>query len=448
MLVAFSGGLDSTVLLHAAVSAMGAARVVAAHVHHGLQPAADAWPDHCAGVAGALGVRFECLRLATAPGRGDSVEAWARTQRYRALIELARRIDAAALLTAHHADDQVETLLMRIARGTGPEGLAGIRAEGRIDGVTLLRPLLALHRRDLEEHARRHGLAWIEDPTNADGARLRNAIRLGVLPAIDAAAPGFRANLLRLAGGLDDTLRAAAELAAIDLDAARMPDGAALDGTRVAALDRTRLAALPAHRCRAALRAWLAGLGARPPSEAKLAEIERQLVAAQGPYGWVKHDGWHLRRDRHLVDAQPADAGAAPGAAPQALGIHWRGEAEMALAGFGGRLLFELGPAGEGVSAEWLRGHPLRVTPWASAARLRPRQGGSSRTLKNLFQERAVPAWARAGMPLVWAGDRVLYAAGIGMDRGDWPEAGARVSLRWAPAPGDPRSAFCAASRV
>lgn len=465
--VACSGGLDSTVLLDAAARASAGRSVpfglVAVHVHHGLQPTADDWPAHCARQSAALGVPFECQRLQTRPARGDSVEAWARQQRYAALADAARRLGALAVLTAHHADDQAETLLMRIARGTGVHGLAGIQETGLQAGVRVLRPLLALPRSALRDYAERCGLAWVEDPSNRDTRALRNAIRHRVLPAIDEAAPAFRRNLTRLAARLSEAREAVDALARIDL-AAAVPSGApgqgaAVSGTPGSAgepdasgapvlLDASVLAALPAARRAAAFRLWIGVLGARPPTQARLDEMQRQLLPGTGAYGCVVHEGIELRRYRHWLQAgrlashSAAGGGGLSGAAAAVPGrLTWQGEPSLALPGFEGRLHFDAvsrgGPPGHGgVGAAWLQGRALVFGPPNMSARLRPSPGGPSRTLKNLYQARGVPAWERPRLPLVKADGRPLYAAGVGMDCSPgWPTEGPLVRLRWEPCP-------------
>jgi len=436
-LVAYSGGLDSTVLLHATVRVAGPSAVVAVHVHHGLQPAADVWPAHCEARSRELGVAFECARLQGGPARGASLEAWARDERYRALAAIARRLGARAALTAHHADDQVETVLMRLGRGTGIDGLAGIEPATNLAGVAVLRPLLALRRAELAGYARAHALRWIEDPSNADTRRTRNALRHQVLPAIDARMPGFRQHLLDVLPQLRAARDAQAALAAQDLQRARSGAG----------LDRSVLRELPAPRRQAALRAWLRELGLRMPSVAKLLEIDRQLVGARGAYGCVLHQGVALSRDRDAVSALHASQ--RPQAPLPTLELRWREEARIDLPDGHGRLLFEPAPPGEdcAVSARWLTGQPLTVSPGgASSARLRPRRSGHSRALKNLYQERGVPAWLRPLLPLVHAQGRLLYASALGMDCDEaWPAGGECVRIRWEPDDAtDPRWPWCA----
>jgi tRNA(Ile)-lysidine synthase len=389
--VAWSGGLDSTVLLHAAVRLAGPSRVLALHVHHGLQPAADDWVGHCAARAARLGVAFRALRAEGAPRRGDSVERWAREARYRLLLDAAREARAAALLTAHHADDQLETLLLALARGSGLDGLTGIAPRDRREGVALLRPLLGLERTALAADARARGLDWVEDPSNADPAALRQA-----RAAID-------------------------EIAARDLAAARDAAGG---------LDRRPLAALSGPRRAAALRAWIAGLGAAPPSRARLAQIGAQLLDGRAARGEVVHAGWRLARYRDALLAGPAHEPAAT-----ARTLRWRGEARIAL-GRDGELRFE--PVATGLAPDWLAAQSLRIGPAGSAERLRPRAGQPRRTLKNLRQEAGVPPWRREAYPAVWAGSRLLLAAPFGLDRSDdWPSASPGIEIAWAPPPVD-----------
>ena len=427
--VAWSGGLDSTVLLHAAVRLAGPRRVLALHVHHGLQPAADDWVAHCAAGAARLDVAFRALRAQGAPAPGDSVERWAREARYRLLLQAARQARAAALLTAHHADDQLETLLLALARGCGLDGLTGIAERDRRGGVTLLRPLLALGREALAADARARGLAWVEDPSNADPAHARSALRLRVMPVLRDALPGIAGRSHETLGALRQAREALAQVAAHDLEAARDAAGTP---------DRRVLAALSGPRRVAALRAWIAGLGVPPPSRARLAEIESQLLDGRGARGEVMHAGLRLARYRDALHAGPAWV---PAVAPRWL--RWSGEARI-----------PLGPDGElrfatvmtGLCPGWLAMQPLRVGPAGAAERLRPRAGQPRRTLKNLRQEAGVPPWRRDAYPAVWVGARLLLAAPFGRDRSDdWPSASPGVELEWAPA-SDAGAAFSDAS--
>lgn len=446
-------------LLQAAVEVLGPERCIAGHVHHGLQAAADEWPEHCARQAERLGVRFECIRLDGSPSTGDSVEQWARDRRYRALAALARRSGASCLMTAHHRDDQVETLLMRIARGTGIDGLAGIRGERLMDAVVVARPFLGLDRSTLEECARVWACRWIEDPSNLDTALLRNAIRHRLLPMLDEVVPAFRSNLVRLSGHLEAARRAVSDLAALDLEQARVAavrrraatrtvDSSGIEALAQDALDAETLSVLPSHRRHGALRAWIASQGLSPPAERRLLEIDRQLLRPGSTSAAVRHDDVVLRLELGGVfvdlDGTPwGDVGAG------VVRLRWQGEASIDLPKFGGRLCFESVPgaverpgiAGPGVSSDWLRTVALDIGRAPNRSRLRPTPGGRTRTLKNLYQEARVPPSSRWRLPSVLVGDRVLYASGVGMDRSpDWPCEGVLVRLRWVACASDERA--------
>lgn len=196
LVLACSGGLDSLAALEilARLRPSLGHTLAVAHVEHGLWPGNAAAVEHVAAAAQAHGLDFACERLNLE--HGADLEHRARTARYAALHRLRLELGGALLATAHHADDQAETLLMRMARGCGPEALAGIRAH-RDDAV--VRPLLGLARADLRKLADALGLSWIEDVSNADTAFLRNRLRHDVLPVLEAALPGATAGLARTA---------------------------------------------------------------------------------------------------------------------------------------------------------------------------------------------------------------------------------------------------------
>ena len=437
--IAFSGGLDSSVLLHGAVRVFGASSVVAVHVHHGLQAVADEWPAHCLAQASALGAQFECVRLSGPPPRGVNVEAWAREHRYRALAQVARRVGASAVLTAHHQDDQFETVLMRMARGTGIDGLGGIEPRIELAGCEVLRPLLSLPRSALRAFALAHALAWVEDPTNADGKRTRNVVRHVVLPQLEACEPGFRRQLaasVERARALRQTRR---EQAMQDLARAGAVRPGETVGAGSDAFDRRSLALLPARRCDLALREWIRSLGLRAPTAARLREMRRQLVEGSGAHGRVLHEGHWLVRDRDRVRTvdEPMLAEDSGECCAPPLALRWTGEPVLELPRWRGRLQF-IDAAGDepgAVSAHWLRAQTLTLTDGgASSRRLRPAPRAYRRTLKNLYQERGIAAWQRARLPLVFAQQRLLFAAGVGMDCDEaWPRDGKCVRLYWMP---------------
>ena len=180
--VAFSGGLDSTVLLAAICRLTPRPEVRALHIDHGLHPDSGAWEGHCKALAASLGVGFGSLQCPVEPVQGESLEARARAVRYRALAELLA--PGEILVTAHHADDQLETLMLRLMRGTGVKGLRGIAPLQPFGAGFLARPLLAISREDILAAAREWDLEWIEDPSNRDTRFDRNYVRAELIPRI------------------------------------------------------------------------------------------------------------------------------------------------------------------------------------------------------------------------------------------------------------------------
>jgi tRNA(Ile)-lysidine synthase len=472
-LLAFSGGLDSTVLLHALVRVAGPRAVLAVHVRHGLQAAGDAWPQHCVAQAALLGVPCAVVSLPPAQVQGQGLEAWARRERYRVLAAQAAQSGAQAVLTAHHADDQAETVLLRLARGAGVRGLAGMPARRPLSDEAgaplLLRPLLGLTRAQVADYAQRHVLQWVEDPSNANLHHARNRVRLEVMPALSQAVPGAPANLLRAAGHLAEARQVLDEIADADLAAAR----AALVSAEVPVALRRLLAAsvggglhrgpwraLSPARQRLALRGWLEAIGQAPPPLSVLSEAQRQLIQAHAASGEVALAEVTLRRLRDWLWAEPRTS--LPQHLPWPMQAVWQGEAFIALPD--GCLRVSPSRSAAAIPAEALHGQAIQVQAVAASARLRLRPGGMSRSLKHWHQAMGVPVWLRAALPGVFLNGRLLSVAGLGDHHPraaasavpvghETPTPGAvnelaahhgGVLLRWEAPPGDPRHALCA----
>ncbi|KQM79720.1 tRNA lysidine(34) synthetase TilS [Xylophilus sp. Leaf220] len=270
LLVAFSGGADSTALL-AACADRWPGEVRALHVHHGLQSAADGFEARCRSTCTQLGVPLSVRRVDAQAAAGESPENAARKARYEAF-----RLEADAdgwpsaiksIAIAQHADDQAETLLLALSRGAGLPGLACMPQHWRRDGTDYHRPLLAVPGAAVRAWAAARGLAWVEDPTNADEHFTRNRIRARLLPALDAAFPQFRDTFARSAAHAAEAQSVLAEVAAADLAAVGDPPAIAL------------LQGLTAGRRALVLRHWLRTAHGAVPSAAQLAELQRQLVA-------------------------------------------------------------------------------------------------------------------------------------------------------------------------
>ncbi|CAG4892390.1 tRNA lysidine(34) synthetase TilS [Paraburkholderia saeva] len=439
--VAFSGGLDSTSLLDAAVRVAGAARCVALHVHHGLSPHADEWLAHCDAFARERGVTFEARHVDISRESGVSIEAAARDARYRALDEMCVGHDIPAMWLAQHADDQAETVLLQLLRGAGLAGLAAMAPERLAPGARIVRfrPLLHVLRAQLEQYAHARDLSWIDDESNADTRYARNALRHEVLPQLAVHFPGFRDALSRTATHAAAAQRLLDELARIDLQQAARNDARALSRDALLALDDERAINL--------LRYWIRTLGLPAASTARLADALRQLRDVTRDHGMrVDHAGQSLRNYRDEIyweageSAEPADETAID--ARPVSELTWRGESIWRLPQWRGTFVFAEVEADDpdAIAEPLLTRAPLAARSRAGGERMRVDANGSSRTLKNLFQERGVPSWKR-DVPLVFSGDALLFVPLVGINRetatiaADEPEANASRYFRldWRP---------------
>ena len=285
--VAFSGGLDSVVLLHRA-QALWPGAVCALHINHGLQAQAAAFEAHCQRVCAQWGVPLTCAHLNLALRPGDSLEEQARVSRYQALAAAAQQVGAPTVWLAQHADDQAETILLALSRGSGVPGLAGMGARAVHAGWVFERPWLSLRRRELAAVAAALDLPFMDDPTNADTRFSRNRLRHDVLPAAERAFPSMVAALCRTARHCAQANELLAALAQEDLAAVGSPPLLAA------------LRALPGARLANTLRAWLVAEAGRAPSTAQLDELCKQITAAttRGHHihlrvgaGWVNRQG-------------------------------------------------------------------------------------------------------------------------------------------------------------
>jgi tRNA(Ile)-lysidine synthase len=433
--VALSGGLDSMVLLrlaHACARARGLT-LFAFHVHHGLSPNADAWRAHCEAASNELGIPFD-HRAVDVDKTGSGVEAAARKRRYAALGEMCRAHGAQLLLTAHHLDDQAETVLLQLLRGSGAAGLSGMDAANRAptllgdEQLVMARPLLGVSRAALEAYARGEGIAWVEDESNLDARYARNALRHGVMPALAQAFPGFQQRLARSAAHMQSTQRLLDELAAQDLAVCLVED----------AVDLACLRTLSRDRINNLLRHWFGQRRIAMPSTAWLEEMLDQLFCArEGAQLLVNHPDCEVRRHRdrlYLVPHPPELAGMRDPddeglIVKHAQGFRWQGEASIAFPDYGGVLMFER--AGYGFDPAWLRAQPLEIDFRKGGEKLKLAPKRPTRSLKQLFQAAGVPAWERSRLPIVSTGFELLFAAGLGMDCHRLSEGPDRIALRW-----------------
>lgn len=425
--IAYSGGLDSAVLLHLAHAhaASRGLRLHAFHIHHGLSPNADEWLRHCQQQCRQLGVPFEARRVTLDGTRGQGMEQAARTARYAALGDLCEAHAVALLLTAHHLDDQAETVLLQLFRGSGVAGLSGMepanRAPGLLGNARLVmgRPLLGTTRAALEEFAAAHGISHVEDESNADPRYARNALRHRVMPTVAAHFSGYQERIARSASHARAAQRILDEVAAQDLD--RCGEG---DSLRLSSLR-----GLSEDRCNNLLRYWLASHGLRMPASAWLDEMRIQLFDAKDDARIrITHaDGEiHRHRDRIVLTRRFDDRDLQM----PAIDFRWNGEDHRRFDRFRGTLHFERTSCG--LDPAWLRGQPLQLRLRRAGDKLKLAGNRPTRSLKQHYQALGIPQWERERLPIVAAQDRMLYAAGIGMHwHGPHCEANDGIALRW-----------------
>ncbi len=408
--IALSGGRDSAALLHACVAWRDAGtpvRLVALHIHHGLQADAGAWECACERMAEAAGVAFHARRVHVETDAGQGVEEAARDARYAALEALCAQTGASILLTAHHQDDQAETVLLQLMRGAGVDGLAAMPIV-RAGVIPVLRPWIDVPRSEIELYAHTHALTWIEDPSNSDARYARNALR-PLLAGMAEHFPAYREALARSATHLADAAALIDEIAQADLARIVSTEG----------LDVLALMALSVPRQRAVLRAWLAEAGMRALSTRRLDDLRTQLVDARDDGALrIALPAGQVRRYRGLAWIEPhASEVFAPVAVtldPGQFDAADRTEQRVNVNEWGGALLFSPVAAG-GIDADILRA-PLSLVPRRGGERIVLRPGGPSRALKQAYQEAGVPAWERERLPLLYAGETLVFAAGVGMD--------------------------------
>lgn len=414
--VALSGGEDSTALLGLlAQLPQVQGRLRAVHVNHGLHPDSAHWSRLCRDTCRTLHVPLAIRRLRLTCPPGASVEAVAREARYAALGTALRAGEL--LLSAHHLEDQLETVLLQLLRGAGLRGLAAMPATTPFADGVLVRPLLELPRAALRGWVRSRGLACVADPANADVRFDRNFLRHRVLPVVLGRWPAAAQTVTRSARHLAEAQELLDELAAADV--ARAADGRALSAAA--------LRALPLPRRRNALRYWIGRSGAVPDAR-RLAEIAETLLAARPDSNPVVRFG-QLEVERH---AGRLSLGVRRPAAPAyELTWHLRRSPRLTLPSGAGRL--ELRPSSQGlIDANAL---PAQVTVRSrrGGERLRPRIDGPSRTLKSLLQTERIALGERRHLPLLYAGEQMLAVADLWVDARWQPGAGSdrRLTVVW-----------------
>ncbi|CAN5403611.1 tRNA lysidine(34) synthetase TilS [soil metagenome] len=432
--VAYSGGRDSTALLHATLASLTPTqRVIAMHVHHGLSMHADEWLAHCQHQCEAMkaqfssaGLQFQYKRLEGAPAGGESIEAWARAGRYAALQGMAQAEGAACVLMAHHRRDQAETFLLQALRGGGLRGLSSMPRAIVRDGVTWLRPWLKVPREAIEAYLQSKHLKYVDDDSNDSDRYARNRLRLHVWPALTSAFPQAEGALEDAATWAQEAHEALAELAGIDLAAVQLADRQ---------IDLQALSRLSAARQSNLLRTWLT----RSSASSAPATLTRRLIAelheGDAPAAW-KFGGGVLRRYRQVLSFHDRAASQSVDTSPASEPV--ASEERLFIAG-PGRYLSQRWTGELHVDAAQADGAAitlpteLRLVARTGGEQFQPALNRPARSLKKQFQAAGVPEWQR-DQPLVYAGDRLAFVPGLGIDARLLASPGEpQITLEWRP---------------
>ena len=407
--VAFSGGLDSTVLAHA-LAKISDVPVLAIHIDHALQTDSADWSKHCAQIAAELEIEFRSLLVEVQLESGKGPEASARDARYAALHAELSNDDW--LLSAHHREDQAETLLLNLIRGSGPAGVAGIGDVRRFGPGWLVRPMLNVNRADIEQYANDQGLQWIEDPSNEDQRFDRNFLRHEVLPRLKSRWPDIATRLQRSAGHAGEASQLLIELAAIDLESL---------GSRAARLPIDGLVELSVARQRNVIRFALRELGLSTPTAVQLGRILKEVIPARvDAQPLVSWAGASVRRYRNGLYLLPENLA-------EAVESESLSGTELDL-GIGlGTLHFESG-ADTGISPE-LFNSGLTIKPRTGGEEIQLQGQPHTSKMKKLLQEEGIVPWMRDRLPLVYSGERLLAIGDLWIAEDAASTPG--VAVRW-----------------
>jgi tRNA(Ile)-lysidine synthase len=419
--IGFSGGVDSVVLLDLLVSLSVPLEFVlsAVHINHGISPRADGWSSFCQHLCHSRGVPLETAKLKISREPGVSLEAAAREERYR----IFSKLQADYVVLAQHLDDQAETVMLQLLRGAGVKGLSAMPVVREVRGAgikdpwqpqsrpvadagtppcpLILRPLLEISRREIEDYARGHALQWITDESNDDTAFDRNFLRHDFFPLLEKRFPSYRKTFLRASGHMAEASALLDELAVVD----------SRECARTGSIEIECLRQLSFLRAKNLLRYVLTRSGAILPSAAKLEDMLRQLLSSSPDAKLhVRFGSTEVRAFRGLIHIRNAGATLSPDWC-----VPWRGEKQLVLSELGGALKFTPGE-GAGISLRKLTEYPVTVRLRCGGERLRPDCKRPRRSLKNLLQEAAVPPWERKMLPLIFSGEHLMCVPGLGVD--------------------------------
>ncbi|MBU0455323.1 MAG: tRNA lysidine(34) synthetase TilS [Pseudomonadota bacterium] len=396
--IAYSGGVDSHVLLHACIQlriSFPALHFSAVHIHHGLLSEADHWVEHCVQVCQRLDIPLEVIRVTVDQSAGKSIEETAREARYQAFSGVLQ--DGDYLLTAHHQDDQAETCLLQFLRGAGVKGLAAMPIQSHFSKGYLVRPFLNLPKQHICDYASEHALQWIEDGSNHDERFVRNYLRYRMLPELKERWPSVARSLARVAHNCAEANQLLWEIGCEDV--------ARCSGELQDTLSIRALKELTIIRRKNLLREWVVKQGFRLPSAAKLQRLMNDVLEAkEDATPLVSWQGCEVRRYQDslfvLTPLLPLDVSQR---------VHWQDlEKPCVLPNDLGTVLL-VSVQGKGIKIACLKNAnkvSVRFRQGGEVLRLKGRRGAHA--LKKLFQEWHIPVWERDRIPLLYVDDALV----------------------------------------
>lgn len=428
--VAYSGGIDSHVLLHCCKKLDLPVRAV--HVHHGLQNIADEWVIHCQSICRALNIHLDTVYVDARNRKGQSPEEAARSVRYKALQN--NLLDGDCLLTAQHLNDQAETLLLQLFRTASSAGLSAMPVQKRLGKNIHLRPLLSFSRQEVEQFAEDNALNWIEDPTNLDVSYDRNFIRKEIVPLLQSRWPEITRQLATVASLQSNNLQVLEDMAAVDLaNLVKPPSYKSICSfySVVSVLSISRLKQLSLARRLNVLRYWILQTVNNQstairvsPTRNLLEEMNRSLInSAQDANPVITFSSFEIRKfhsDLYLLkSASPSSASlnAYPCATTDkqhsdfATEMTWKPLSPVFIPALMVQLK-SIDSTGQGLNKNLLN-ESLTICFRKGGENFHPVGRLHSQRLKKLFQEANVPPWDRDSIPLVYFKDELIAVVGL-----------------------------------
>ena len=421
--VAYSGGIDSHVLLHCCKKLNLSVRAV--HVHHGLQNIADEWVTHCQSICRVLNIHIDVVYVDAKQNKGQSPEEAARSVRYEALQN--NLLDGDCLLTAQHLNDQAETLLLQLFRTASTAGLSAMPAQRQLGENSHLRPFLSFSRLEIEKFAEENALNWIEDPTNKDVSYDRNFIRKEIVPLLESRWPKITGQLSTVASLQSNNLQVLEDMAAIDL--ANLINVPAYQSTAsfykvVSVLSISRLKKRSLARRLNVLRYWLIKSFSIQttkispkisPTRNLLEEIDRTLInSAQDANPVITFSGFEIRKfhsDLYILKSASPCATADKKRSDLINDLVWKPLSPVVIPALNIQLK-SIDSMGEGLNKDLLN-ESLNIRFRKGGEIFHPAGRRHSQRLKKLLQEANVPPWDRESIPLVYFKDELIAVAGL-----------------------------------